>query len=445
MAGSPLREGSPYKPERKHLDYIPGKVLVRFKTGAMSQVDLPGGSTQAVPIDSLEDATPDAISAPVRFLQRNAGLKQVRSALFAHVVTQSPGVAEWQHLRDSVEVARRATDPMRRMAGMTVMEVDAEQERTAVEVLRTSEAIEAVELMPARWLLDASYAKLHHSLAAIDWHIADRPKRAAKVAVLDTGVDAAHPNLSGRIEQYETNGFSKRDLLGHGTHVAGIISGRHVRSTGFRGVCAAKLRIWKIFDDVPEPTTQEFYVDFEAYMSSLAQVLSSDVRVVNLSIGGTIKSAQEAFVFKLLHQRGIVAVAPMGNEYEVGNPIEYPAAYPGVLAVGAVDNVGKRARFSNTGRHIGLVAPGVGILSTVPMKKSKYCPDREFASYDGTSMASPIVAAAASWLLGKHPELSAEEVFTRIKSTAQKLPVQRAKGYISSYGAGLLNLKKLLA
>lgn len=445
MTGSPLREGSPYNPDRKRLDFIPGKVIVRFKTGAMSQINLPDdGGESAVPIGAL-DGAPEAISGPIRYLQQNAGLTQMRSVMFAHDVAGRAGPSMWQHLRGSVKVAKRSTSPARRMSGMTVMDIDPRRAQEAVQELKTSSAIDKIELIPARWLLSPSYAKLQLSLAAIDWQITNRPSTArARVAVLDTGVDMAHPNLTGRIAKYETHGFGKRDLLGHGTHVAGIISGKLDRASGFRGMCEAKLLVWKIFDDVPEPTTGEFYVDFEAYITSLSEVLMSEARVVNLSIGGTQKSSQEAFVFKLLHERGIVAVAAMGNEYEDGNPIEYPAAYPGVLAVGAVDDVGKRARFSNTGKHIGLVAPGTGILSTVPMKKSKYCPDKEFVSYDGTSMASPIVAAAACMLLVKRPKMSADQAFAKIKATVKKLPAQTGKGYSSAYGAGLLNLKKLL-
>lgn len=442
MSGSRLREGSPYKANRKRLDFIPGKVIVRFSTEAMGSIRLPQGSTGHVSMDSMA-ALPDQIAEPIRYLQRNAGLTQVRSVMFAHDVHGSTGPAQWRHLGSSVKAARRTAGPARRMAGMTVLDIDADQCQETIRVLDSSTAVASVEPMPARWLL--SPRTLQPSLSMVGWDRADLPSTAGqRVAVLDTGVDLSHPCLAGRIAKYETNGFGKRDLLGHGTHVAGIISGKVHRSSGFRGVCTSKLLVWKIFDDVPEPSTDDFYVDFEAYMSSLSQVLMSDARVVNLSIGGTIRSQQEAFVFNLLHQRGVVVVAAMGNEFEDGNPIEYPGAYPGVLAVGAVDGVGKRAWFSNTGRHIGLVAPGVGILSTVPMRRSRYCPDVEFASYDGTSMASPIVAAAASLLLARRPKLTAAEAFKELQSTAARLPAMRAAMHSRAYGAGLLDLAKLL-
>ena len=442
MTGPRLREGSPYKADRRRLDFIPGKVIVRFKTDAMESISLASRPRENLPIETMA-GVPDEISQPMRSLRANAGLTQVRSVMFAHDVHGGGGPPVWQHLRKSVEAAKRTEGLARRMSGMTVLDVDSGQE--AIRTLQMSSAVESVELMPARWLLASSYPNLQPSLGAIDWHVARRPSTSGrKIAVLDTGIDKTHPNLAGRIAGYETNGFGQKDLVGHGTHVAGIISGKYHRASGFRGVGNAKLLVWKIFDDKPEPTTGEFYVDFEAYISSLSQVLMSQARVVNLSIGGTQKSAQEAFVFKLLHERGIIAVAAMGNEYERGNPIEYPGAYPGVLAVGAVDGAGKRAKFSNTGSHIGLVTPGVGILSTVPMRRSKYCVDVEFASYDGTSMASPIVAAAANLLLARNPKLTAAQAFRKLQSTAVRLPAQSGGGYSRAYGAGLLNLKRLL-
>ena len=79
----------------------------------------------------------------------------------------------------------------------------------------------------------------------------------------------------------------------------------------------------------------------------------------------------------------------MGNEFEEGNPTEYPAAIPEVCAVGATDDRDRRAAFSNTGRHIDLVAPGVGILSTTPMFRYDGDGEREFDAWDGTSMATP--------------------------------------------------------
>ena len=92
--------------------------------------------------------------------------------------------------------------------------------------------------------------------------------------------------------------------------------------------------------------------------------------MINLSIGGTESSRAEAAVFAELREAGVIPCAAMGNEFEEGNPKEFPAGYRGALAVGAVDETDRRASFSCTGAHIGLVAPGMNILSTVPRVKA---------------------------------------------------------------------------
>jgi subtilisin family serine protease len=131
----------------------------------------------------------------------------------------------------------------------------------------------------------------------------------------------------------------------------------------------------------------------------------------------------------------------MGNEYEAGNPVEDPAAIPDVCAVGASDQLDRRAAFSNTGRHIDLVAPGVGILSITPTYKFDDG-ERNFDAWDGTSMATPHVAGAAALLLAKSPESTPAQVVRQLKSSANRM-AHAGKGS-ASYGAGRLNVEALL-
>jgi subtilisin family serine protease len=140
---------------------------------------------------------------------------------------------------------------------------------------------------------------------------------------------------------------------------------------------------------------------------------------------------------------GIVVCAAMGNEYEEGNPVEYPGAFSGVVAVGAVDEVGRRAYFSNTGRHIDVVAPGVNILSTLPMKPTSDG-EKEYAAWDGTSMATPYVAGLAALLRAKRPSWSGKQIADRLRRTARKLSTMRRKSFTPSYGHGLIDVEKAL-
>ncbi len=140
---------------------------------------------------------------------------------------------------------------------------------------------------------------------------------------------------------------------------------------------------------------------------------------------------------------GIAVVAAMGNDFERGNPVSYPAAYNGVIAVGACDQVDRRAAFSCTGSHIALVAPGVDILSTVPSYPSELAATVLYDSWPGTSMATPHVAAAVALLLARDDRLTPAQIRDRLVPAADRVPWQSAVPD-SEYGAGRLNIAALL-
>jgi subtilisin family serine protease len=162
-----------------------------------------------------------------------------------------------------------------------------------------------------------------------------------------------------------------------------------------------------------------------------------------------------------LIQAGTTVVAAMGNENS-GN-LSYPAAIPGVIAVGASSINDTRASFSNFGSHITLVAPGVGIWSTLPTyagntgyRARPTAPpqpdftrplprDIDYASWDGTSMASPHVAAAVALLLAKTPLLTPAAVKQKLQAAAVKVPAMQGQNFTSEYGYGRLDLVKLLS
>jgi subtilisin family serine protease len=263
--------------------------------------------------------------------------------------------------------------------------------------------------------------------------------------VLDSGIDEGHPDLKKTIEEYHHDGNTARDFLGHGTHVSGIIAALVNNSIGIAGIANCRLHCWKIFDD-PRAGSEDQNFNFEFYSRALASALDSDIKVINLSIGGTEHSRAEAAVFKELADAGVVVAAAMGNEFEEGNPKEFPAGYPGALGVGAIDETDTRASFSCTGAHIGLVAPGVNILSTVPRIKAAFANTTDYDSWPGTSMATPHVAGSAVLVYGSTPKsrAAADAVVKRLTSTARKLPGMKKKKFTQEYGAGLLDLAAAL-
>jgi subtilisin family serine protease len=296
--------------------------------------------------------------------------------------------------------------------------------------------------------------------------------RDIRVAVLDSGIDTGHPDLQGRIARYtfahpDLEGVSSdKDLIGHGTHVAGTIGASINNNIGINGICSAQLHIWKIFDDQPDFSRRRnefvYFVDPVMYRRALADCLNANVDVINLSIGGPgAPDFVERRLFGDLLTRGVKIVAAMGNERRSGSPTSFPAAIPGVIAVGATSIDDKVAVFSNAGNHITLSAPGVGIWSTLPtypgqtgfrnggtldapVPGTPFARDTDYASWQGTSMAAPHVSAAVALLLANRGAMDAPTVQQRLMATADRLPGMTAGAHDSNYGAGRLNLFRLL-
>lgn len=254
------------------------------------------------------------------------------------------------------------------------------------------------------------------------------------VAVLDSGIDKTHPDLVDVIDSYLNflPNEDDRDYKGHGTHVAGIIAAEMNNGIGIAGVCAAKLMALKA---LPKRGNRW---NAEAYYQALAHPIEAGVRVLNMSLGGGFDPGERDIIADLV-DAGVTVVVAMGNEYEEGNPTSYPAAYPGVIAVGASDELDRRAAFSCTGAHIALVAPGERIISTTPMYPSEFAAQVEYDSWPGTSMATPHVAAAAALLLAKNSRMTPEQIRDRLMSTADRTPSQQG-AFDEAYGAGRLDI-----
>jgi hypothetical protein len=248
------------------------------------------------------------------------------------------------------------------------------------------------------------------------------------VAVVDTGVDDEHPDLKPVIDDYVN--FTRdpdKDQDGHGTHVCGIIAAAGGSPQGMRGVCNARLLVFKGLGK---------RYSARAYYRAL-RAACTRARIVNLSLGGTDLDPGEQTIINSALRQGVIVVAAMGNEFDNGNATNYPAALEGVVAVGAVDEQLAHAAFSNSGRHIALVAPGVGIWSTAPTYRSLTFPGMtSYAPCDGTSMAAPFVTGVVALLGASTPgEWDA-------KALREKIPVRRCPGQSRrtlKLGAGVLH------
>ncbi|MFF7503241.1 type VII secretion-associated serine protease mycosin [Streptomyces lavendulae] len=241
--------------------------------------------------------------------------------------------------------------------------------------------------------------------------------KGVRVAVIDTGVDRANPQLSGALDPGAGRDFldpkggdGTNDTVGHGTKVAGLIAARPQEGTGFVGLA-------------PEATVipiRQNDGQGNGNAATLAQAIDHAVakgaQVINISQDTDAPLTPDSDLGKAV-QRALdakaVVVASAGNDGLTGQKRRtYPAAFPGVLAVASSDRNNERAAFSQAGDFIGVAAPGVDMVSTVP--GFGQCVD------NGTSFSAPYVAGVAALLRAEHPQWTPQEVVWQIQNTAER-------------------------
>jgi subtilisin family serine protease len=284
----------------------------------------------------------------------------------------------------------------------------------------------------------------------------DRDVRAIRVGIVDTGVDHEHPLLAGRVHRYVHRYEGGRDqapddIVGHGTHVAGIVAAQPHDALHFGGMCLPELHVWKVFTEVADaaPAQHAFFylADPVRYRQALAGAARARLDVLNLSLGGLEPlDFHEQVALDAMLAGGTTVVSAMGNYRRRGSPTVYPAATPGVIAVGATDPTDTVGWFSSRGQHIALVAPGVSICSTLPRQPGQLgftgaagrgrtmtrgAPMSRNVwsdSWWGTSMATP------------HVSMSAGDVRERLMHTAVRVPAMGRRRFTPDYGAGRLDV-----
>lgn len=248
-----------------------------------------------------------------------------------------------------------------------------------------------------------------------------------KVGVIDSGVNYSHKDLVIQNAWYDPQSYvntSGKDMNGHGTHVSGIIGARQGNGIGGSGVAPeCSLYSYRVIDNSGFVTDDDF-------LDALDQARLDGMKVVNLSLGGHYYNQYEYSYISSLISSGCTVVVAMGND---GSNIKcYPAAYnvPGLITVGATNEVNKRASFSNyssgSDNWLDVYAPGENILSTYSNGKYGYM--------SGTSQATPVVAGLVALYLQKNPGKSPADVETAIKNCV-------ADG---GNGISIVNAKKLL-
>ena len=296
-------------------------------------------------------------------------------------------------------------------------------------VRRLGAALAAVALVvavptPAR--ADSVRDKLWY-LDSLDVAAAQRISKGSDVvvAVLDTGVDAKHPDLKGAVlagnNTTRPGATGNADTEGHGTGMAGIIAARGRGDRGVVGIApAAKILPIRPADD------PYFAAD------GIRWAVQHGAKVINMSFGlpdsetlhSAIREASDA---------GVVLVSSVGNTGDKDNKPDYPGAYPEVIGVGAIGRDGKIAKFSQHGPQVDLVAPGVdieqaGLYGT-------------YRNGFGSSNSAAVVSGAAALILAEFPDLTPQQMADRLSGTAKD---KGDRGRDDYYGHGELDLVKAL-
>ncbi|WP_079171048.1 MULTISPECIES: type VII secretion-associated serine protease mycosin [unclassified Streptomyces] len=258
------------------------------------------------------------------------------------------------------------------------------------------------------------------------------------VAVLDTGVDDTHPDLAGNV-------LPGKDLIGfgaergdrswarHGTAMAGIIAAHghgYANGDGVVGVApeARILPVRVILEGSDKARSRARHTRGNALADGIRWAADEGADVINLSLGDDSESAHpepaEDAAVQYALSKGAVVVASAGNGGEKGDRVSYPAAYPGVIAVTAVDRHGARASFSTRRWYATVSAPGKEVVIADP--------DRKYYEGWGTSAAAAFVSGAVALVRSAHPDLSPAQVKQLLIDTARDRPDggrSDAKGY----------------
>jgi serine protease len=455
-------------------EFVPGELIVRFGAEPAGAPDAAG----AAEVDGLADADMAervaalglewAAGAPEGEMLLHCGGAQQRDAAFqalgiGHLLDPDPEVAglpmAQQLLRDTPRLAKA----LRRRADV---------ESADLNYVRRPSAVPQDQYYPLQW----HYPQIRLAQA---WD-AVAPNSGVVVAVLDTGVALAHPELEGQlVDGYDFiaspasagdgngcdpdpddpgDGLEPGTSSYHGTHVTGTLVARTSLqpaggTAGVAGVAwNAKVMPLRVIGraggtDFDLMQALRYAAGMPNDCNALPQAPAD---VINMSLGGPGRSDAFAALLGQVRQAGLVVVAAAGNSAN-DQPI-YPAAYPGVVSVSAVDIQKKRARYSSYGPTIDVAAPGGD--TTTDLNADGYADGVLSLFVDdtgaqdqyvylfsaGTSMAAPHVAGVIALMLGVHPQLTPDDLDALLAAGQ----LTEDLGNPAFYGAGLIDAQKAL-
>ena len=314
--------------------------------------------------------------------------------------------------------------------------------KTGIEQLK-NKVLELENFIQNKPIPQHPVVEMEWGLKAIGINNTQYTGKGVDICILDTGLDAAHPDFTGRI--IEGKSFIQgeewdKDPNGHGTHCAGVACGNVRNDTGNRyGIAAeSNLKIGKVLSDSGKGTTSSI-------IDAIDWAITKKFRIISMSLASPAGiNEPPSLLFETVGKRAlennVLIIAAAGNDSNrpsLPRPVSAPANSVSIMAVAAIDSQMHIARFSNaginaaTGGNINVCAPGVDIVSTYPRKNGI---SNDYKVLSGTSMATPHVSGLAALYMEQFPGLNAGEIWTLLENNAK--PIENLK--YRDIGKGLI-------
>ena len=265
------------------------------------------------------------------------------------------------------------------------------------------------------------------------------------IALVDVAADVTHPEWTG--DPWFTSAAPGTPITApHGTETASVAAAP-ANGVGILGVWPGARAL-----NVPLRTqlgppdasgNRPLEISCSASADAIGQAIAAGAAVINMSYGSTAEcTAEKIQIYYAVHQ-GAIAVAAAGNEFNDGNPLEFPASLPHVVTVAATTTSGRSADFSNVNDAIDVSAPGVGIMAAIPpaLDTSDGVQDG-YTLVDGTSFAAPMVSAGLAWVRAARADLKPDQVVNAVRLSATDVA---PKGWDALTGFGVMNVGAALA
>src|SRR4051812_31762204 len=251
------------------------------------------------------------------------------------------------------------------------------------------------------------------------------------ITLVDAAADTTHPEWTGDPNFTTLPGTPVTNL--HGTATASVAAAP-ANGLGIVGVWPGARALNVPLRTVPGTDGE---ISCDASAEAIGKAVDAGAAVINMSYGSVSQCTAEKIQIYYGIATGAIPVAAAGNEFQQGNPLEFPASLAHVITVAATDQDGKSASFSNANNAVDLSAPGVNILAAVPPSLDEDGTADGYQLVSGTSFAAPMVSAAMAWVRQARPDLAPDQAVQAVRLSAHDVG---RKGWDALTGFGVLDV-----